>query len=166
MARQELHSSKLPNVDQRAPLPEGATSYAGDVVTGETIGSADADYLADLAMNEEPVTIMLISSSERNPPTSMPVWCNGRGAEVWAQNGWREIVYLPIGVEMIVKRKYLGIIISAKTDSISTQTLNMDGERPENRVSRVTSPVASFTIIYDANPRGPEWARSLRRRQL
>jgi hypothetical protein len=42
----------------------------------------------------------------------------------------------------------------------------MDSERPNNVALRFTSPVHSFSIIEDANPRGPAWVQELRRRNL
>lgn len=166
MARTELHSNKLPGVAQRAPLVGNATQAAGDVVTGELIGSVEGTYFADLAMLEEPVTIRLEPSSDKNAAQSLPIWCNGKGAEVWLRDRWVEIVYLPVGVEMILKRKYVGIIVCAKTDTVLTRVQDMEGDRPINVVQRVTSPVMSFSILQDNNPNGAAWVAELRRKQL
>ena len=164
MARTALHSDKLPDVEQRAPLVGNVPM--GDVVTGEIIGSVEGSYIADLAMLEEPVMIRVEPSSERNAPTSYPVWCNGRGAEVWLRDRWVEIIYLPVGVTLTVKRKYLGILIAAKVDTVSTKMTDMEGERPNNTVTRQTSAVANFSIIQDNNPNGAAWAAEQRRRQF
>lgn len=166
MARTELHSNKLPAVEQRAPLPPNATGYAGDVITGEQIGSVDGSYLDELAMLEEPVTIRLEPSSDKNAAMSFPVWVNGKGAEVFIRDRWIEIVYLPVGTPLIVKRKYLGVIITAKTDTVHTRVQDMDSERPNNVVARFTSPVHSFSILEDSNPNGAAWVSELRRRNL
>jgi hypothetical protein len=165
MARSELHSSKLPPVAQRAPVADDGKP-ASDFITGETIGSVDATYMADLAMLEEPVTIRLEPSSDKNAATSFPVWVNGKGAECLINERWVEIVYLPVGMSLTIKRKYLGVIVSAKTDAVTTRIVDMDGERPNNVVSRNTSPVHSFSILEDANPRGAAWVAELRRRNL
>ena len=163
MARTDLHSSKLPSPEQRAPLTSGAIS---DFVTSETIGSIDNTYLADLAMNEEPVTIRLEPSSDKNAATAHPFWCNGKGAEILISDRWCEITYLPVGVVLVTKRKYVGIIAGANTDAIHTRMTDMDGERPGNTVQRFTSPVMSFSIIEDANPRGAAWVTAIRRNHL
>jgi hypothetical protein len=115
---------------------------------------------------DEPVTIRLEPSSERNAPTSYPVWCNGKKAEVWQNNRWIEMGYLAVGVVLTVKRSILEIIIRAKTDRLETKILDEGGERPNNTISRFTSPVHSFSIISDPNPRGPSWVAELRRRNL
>jgi hypothetical protein len=42
----------------------------------------------------------------------------------------------------------------------------MDSESPDNRVKRFTSPVSSFSIIDDRNPKGAAWVQELRRRNI
>lgn len=165
MPRREIHSNKLPPIAQRPPLV-GNVFPEGEIITGETIGSIDATYLADLAMNEEPVTIRLEPSSDKNAAMAHPYWVNGKGAEIWFKDRWCEITYLPVGFALTTKRKYVGIIVSAKTDTVHTKVQNMDGERPENVVQRFTSPVMSFSILEDANPRGAAWVAALRQRHM
>lgn len=163
MARQELHSSTMP-IEQKPPIVD-PSQYDGDIVTGEKIGP-DTDYLDELKFMEEPVTIRLEPSSDRNAATAFPVWVNGKPAEVFQNNRWDEIGYLPVGRVLVTKRKYLEVIIRAKVDTIHTKTLEQDSERPNNVVQRFTSPVHSFSIIEDKNPRGPAWVTELRRRNL
>jgi hypothetical protein len=163
MARQELHSSKLPEIEQRAPV-EARTAYAGDVVTGERI--ENGDYLADLAFMDEPVTIRLEPSSDKNAATAFPVWVNGRMAETCYEGRWIEIGYLPVGQVIVVKRKVLEVIIRAKIDTIHTKVREMESERPNNVIERYTSPLTGFSILEDANPRGAAWVSELRRRNL
>lgn len=162
MARQELHSDTM-KIEQKAPILDPKT-YEGDIVIGEKIG--DAEYNDELAFNEEPVTIRLEPSSDRNAASCYPVWVNGKKAEVYQNGRWDEIGYLPVGRQLIVKRKVLEIIIRAKVDTIQTQILEQDAERPNNMVTRSTSAVHSFSILEDRNPRGAAWATELRRRNL
>ena len=56
--------------------------------------------------------------------------------------------------------------IRAKVDTVMTKILEQDSERPNNVVQRFTSPVHSFSIIEDRNPRGAAWVSELRRRNL
>ena len=163
MARQELHSDQLPKTEQMPPIVDPST-YDGDVVIGEKIGNTD--YLDELGFMDEPVTIRLEPSSDKNAAGAMPVWCNGRAAEVLINGQWRECAYLPVGQVLTTKRKYLEIIIRAKVDTIVTRILEMESERPNNAITRFTSPVSSFSIIGDPNPRGPAWVSELRRRNL
>lgn len=161
MPRRELHSSTLPAPEQRPPVIDPST-YAGDVILTEKIG--DTDYYDELAFMEEPVTIRLEPSSDKNAPTSFPVWVNGQKAQVFQHGRWDEIGYLPVGVPLIVKRKALEVIIRTKIDTVHTKVQDMDAERPLNTVNRFTSPVHSFSIIEDKSPRGVAWMAELRRR--
>lgn len=148
-------------IEQKAPIVD-PSAYEGDIVIGEKIGNAE--YLDELAFMEEPVTIRLEPSSDRNAATVFPIWCNGKRAEIYQGGAWCEIGYLPVGRPLIVKRKVLEIIIRAKTDTVETRIIDQDGERPNNVVQRYTSPVHSFSIIEDKNPRGAAWVTEIRRR--
>lgn len=162
MARQELHSSKL-EIEQKPPILDPST-YEGDIVLTER--THNQDYLDELAFGEEPVTIRIEPSSDRNAAGAMPIWVNGRGAEVFQNGRWDVITYLPVGQVLVTKRKYLEVIIRAKVDTIHTKIQEMDSERPNNVINRFTSPVHSFSIIEDKNPRGAAWVTELRRRNL
>lgn len=162
MARQEIHSDTMP-IEQMPPITD-TSAYDGDVVLTER--THEQDYLDELAFNEEPVTIRIEPSSDKNASMAFPVWCNGKPAEVFQNNNWTEIGYLPVGRVLTIRRKVLEIIIRAKIDTIHTKVQEMDSERPNNTVQRFTSPVHSFSILSDANPRGPAWVQELRRRNL
>jgi hypothetical protein len=164
MARQELHSDMLPKIEQPPPIDD-TRNYAGDIVTGEKIGGND--YLDELAFMSEPVTIRLEPSSERNASNVYPVWCNGVAAEVLVNGVWRAIGYLPVGQLITVKRAVLEIIARAKTEEIRTEyNEREDPDRPSNRITRQPRAVHSFSVIEDANPRGPAWLAEMRRRYL
>lgn len=160
MARQELHSDKMP-IEQKPPILDPST-YEGDVILTER--THDQDYLDELLFMEEPVTIRLEPSSDKNAATVFPIWVNGKKAEIFQNNRWDEIGYLPVSRVLIVKRKVLEVIIRAKIDTVQTQIIGQDAERPNNAVSRFTSPVHSFSILEDKNPKGPGWVQELRRR--
>lgn len=163
MAPKELHSDMLPKTEQMPPVSDPST-YDGDVVLTER--RPDQDYLDELAFMEEPVTVRLEPSSDKNAAGAFPIWVNGKPAEVYQNGRWDEIGYLPVGRTLTVKRKVLEVIIRAKVDTVHTQIQEMDSERPNNVVQRFTSPVHSFSILEDRNPRGPAWVSELRRRNL
>jgi hypothetical protein len=164
LARQELHSDKLPPVEQKPPIID-PSAYDGDIVTAEQIGQ-NLGYLGELAFMEEPVTVRLEPSSDKNAAGAFPVWTNGKPAEVYQNGRWDEIGYLPVGRVLVIKRKVLEVIIRAKVDTVHTKVREMDSERPNNVIERFTSPVHSFSIIEDRNPRGAAWVAELRRRNL
>ncbi len=164
MPRKELHSDDLPQVEQRAPIPDNATEYEGDVILTDKLPSTG--YADDLAFMDEPVVIRLEPSSDKNAANVFPVWVNGQGAQVLMNGAWREITYLPVGQVLTVKRKVLEVIIRAKVDTVTTVIREMDAERPNNVIQRFTSAVMSFSVIEDRNPRGAGWIQEQRRRNL
>jgi hypothetical protein len=164
LARSELHSETLPKIEQQPDIVDPA-KYDGDIILTDK-EQMNADYAAELAFMAEPVTIRLEPSSDKNAATVFPIWVNGRKAEVFQNGGWQEIGYLPVGVVMTVRRYVLEVIIRAKVDTVQTRILDENGERPNNVITRFTSPIHSFSIINDANPRGPQWVAELRRRNL
>jgi hypothetical protein len=163
MARQELHSDMLPPIEQPPPIGDRRPDE-GTIVTGEKIGG-NTDYLDELQFMEEPVTIRLEPSSERNAPNAHPVWVNGKAAEVFVGGRWREIGYLPVGQLLTVRRSVLEVIARSKTDDVTTEyNEREDPERVRNRVMAVPRAVYSFSVISDPNPRGPAWLAEMRRR--
>lgn len=162
MGRQELSNESV-TIEQKPPIDD-IDKYDGDVVLVERI--EEQDQLAALAFNEEPVTIRLQPSPEKNAAMVFPIWVNGKPAEVFQRGRWEEIGYLPVAQVLVVKRKVLEVIIRAKVDTVSTAIMNPESERPDNRTNRFTSPVHSFTIIEDRNPRGSAWASELMRRNF
>lgn len=162
MARQPLHSDDIA-IEQKRPIVDPA-SYDGDIVLGEKIGNAD--WLDELAFMAEPVTIRLEASSDPNAPTSLPVWVNGKRAEVFQNGRWDEIGYLPVSRVLTIRRSVLEVICRAKIDTINTDIRDKAGDNPENRIRRNTSSVRSFSVIEDCNPRGAAWLTEMIRRNV
>ena len=48
----------------------------------------EKDYADQLKMAEDPVTIIIHPSQEKNPPQVVDCWVNGRGAEVFVNGKW------------------------------------------------------------------------------
>ncbi|MGC8536711.1 MAG: hypothetical protein ACP5QR_14460 [Rhizomicrobium sp.] len=125
------------------------------------------DLAADLEFMEEPITIVLNPSSEKNAPTMHPFWVNGKGAEVLMNGKWIPMTYLPVGRPLITKRKYVGVMASAKFDSIETHH-DEPGTKEvlNNWASRRTSAVTGFSVLEDKNPKGGAWLSELLRRNF
>lgn len=134
-----------------------------DIVLSET-DLKPSEY-QKLAFNEEPVTILIHRSGEKfSPRCTDLISINGTKAEMLFKNGWVQMGYLPKGIGIITKRKYVEALAGAKVDSISTNVIEQDGEDPRNMVERVTTNVAAFSVLEDKNPLGAEWLASLLRR--
>lgn len=163
MPRTELHSDSLP-IEQRRTIASAADREEGDVILVDKV--ADPEYLVELAFMEEPVTIRLEPSADRNAISRFAVWCNGTGAETFSNGRWSSIGWLPVGQVIIVKRKVLEIIARAKVDAVHTEVREPESERPHNAVQRFTSAVHSFSVLEDRNPRGAAWLGEMRRRNF
>ena len=152
----ELFSGDL-QVGQKAPVD---LAHAGEYQAGaiEPVqGFNTKKYLDDLAFMEEPVTIRLERSSEKNAPKTVPAAVNGKGCEVFLNGKWLEMTYIPMGQPVTIKRKYVEVLARAKPDSVTTNVIERDNEDPQNVVDRVTTSKHPFSVIHDASPRGADW---------
>lgn len=163
MGRQALHSDTV-TIDQKSPVVDVQDREEGNIILVDK--EFNKDWAADLAFSEEQVTIILNPSSEKNAPTSFPVWVNGKGAEVFQNGRWDEIGYLPVGRPLIIRRKVLEVIMRSKLDSVTTQHDDSTVERPHNRINRATSAVHSYSILDDKSPKGAAWAKEMIRRNM
>lgn len=116
-----------------------------------------AEYVAQLAFMEEPMTIRIERSSEKFAPKVVDCWVNGRGAELFVNGKWLVCGWLPVGEPIITRRKYVEVLARAKPDSIQTEVTERDGEDPQNTLQRYTSSKYPFSVLQDKNPRGMEW---------
>lgn len=158
--KKELHSEDFP-IEQK---PDINGDRQPEIIRADS--SLNKDYLSELSFNEEPVVIRLEPSAEKNAPTSIPIWVNGKGCEVLVNGKWLEFIYIPVGQIITVKRKYLAALLTAKLDTVETNFGKPGDENPQNKVSRFTSAYHSFSVIEDKNPKGAAWLSELRRRNM
>lgn len=160
----QLDTDKI-KITQKPDLIGDLKDREPEIVQADESVLTDEDQVNELQFNEDPITIRIEPSAEKNASSVHPVWCNGKGAEVFMQGRWREVTWLPVNTNLIVKRKYVAILMSAKIDRIETHVVKrMEDE--ENRVSRFTTPVCTFSVIHDPNPRGADWFMQLRSRNM
>ena len=164
MPRQELHSDTL-TIEQKPTISDNPDDYDGEIVLVDPSVAAK-EYADELAFMEEPVTIRIEPSADKNAAGAFPVWVNGKPAEVCQNGRWDEIGYLPVGRVLTIRRKVLEVIIRAKVDTVQTRIVDQDSERPNNVINRFTSPVHSFSILEDRNPKGAAWVTEIRRRNI
>ena len=162
--RKELHSDDMGKIEQKRDI--GDDNFHEPEIVEVDPALASKDYLDELKFNEEPVTIRIEPSTDKNAGNVFPVWNNGIPAEVFERGQWRRIGWLPVGRPLIVKRKTVATMIMAKIDTIETQILDPTEEKPNNVIRRFTSAVHSFSIMEDNNPKGAAWATELRRRNM
>ena len=169
MPRHELHSSDV-KPQQKADIDLGLDDLEREpeIVKAEGKDLEDKDRLANLAFAEEPLTIVIHPSSEKNAASSHPVWNQGLGAEILINGKWRSITWLPFNQQLVTKRKYVEIMARAKFDRVETITpqINNEDTLGTTKVQRFTSPVLSFSIIRDDNPKGAAWINEMLRRNF
>lgn len=144
---------------EQKPTIATREDLADEIVTAPEV--LQADYTDALRFNEEPVTIRIERTGEKNPARVVDLWCNGKGAEAIVNGRWVELGALPIGVPVTTKRKYVEILARSKVDAIETRVENRDSERPDNLIDRSTSSRAPFSVIEDRNPKGAAWLTNL-----
>jgi hypothetical protein len=155
-ARRETHTGDM-QIGQKDDIDLSLDSL---VIHGESLKNLadDKELLADLAFMEEPMTIRIEENTRSDfPETHVPVMVNGRGAEVFQNGQWLPIGWLPIGIPLTTKRKYVEVLARAKPDAIQTVHDDANVERPRNTVRRRTSAAYPLSIIQDNNQRGHEW---------
>lgn len=106
----------------------------------------DKKTLDAMAFMEEPVKIMVHESTDENAQPVVDVYCNGV-----PQRFVR-------GMEQVVKRKFVQILINARTTSVRTRT-GVEGGNVVNQLTRHTAVRYPFSVIEDRNPRGGAWLR-------
>lgn len=116
----------------------------------EAIAAVDtplqSDYYKELAFMEEPVTIRLEKSSEKNAPMLVDVHVNGR------------VEWIPVGRPYTVARKYVEVLARSKPIDIQTEHDSpMSGQDPQNRIIRNTRTMHPFSVVRDDNPKGFDW---------
>lgn len=104
---------------------------------------------ANLAFMEEPVTIMVHTTTDKNAAPFVEVWNDGR-----VQRFLR-------GKEQTVKRKFIEVLARAKADSYQSQEF-MDRDGNMNfRYPKTTSLKYPFSVVRDENPKGHDWLKKV-----
>jgi hypothetical protein len=123
-----------------------------DPVPAEAVGQ----YAEDLAFLNEMVEVMLQPSSNPNDSTRIVGPISVKGIGIW----------VPRGEWVKMKRKFLGVLLSAHTDSWTfTATPTSDGGS-KNQQYAVQSGRYSVAGIRDINPKGEGWLRQLQQQRF
>lgn len=138
-------------------LGEGISDEIRENVQPALGAHASGDYMTELAFMEEPVTIRIEPSGEENAPLTVDCWVNGKGAEVERNGRWQELGFLPIGIVVTTKRKYVEVLARSKTMKVSTPEQSANDANPDNNVRRRNVRMHSFSVIKDPSPRGAAW---------
>ena len=145
----ELNSDDLPVRD--VPTLDTDGDRVADVILSSA-GMLAKEYAAELAFNEQVLTIYLNRGREKFSPLFEQFGVNG------------QIVWVEVEKPTRLKRKFIEVMARSMPMDISTQS----GEDPNdaltfNRVQRHLSATFSFSILNDPSPRGAEWLAKVRR---
>ena len=156
------------NIEQRdeieipglgAPLQDDAVVDIATPAGGYT-PKQDQVYMGNLQFMDEPVTIIIQSSSDRDGFNCTDyVGVNGQDAQILVGNRWVACPYLPKNEEFTTKRKFLDALLRAKTDRVITKVSRHDNGQPINSVQHITQCIYAVTVIEDKNKSGMEWFR-------
>lgn len=122
-------------------------------------------YLQDLTFFEDPVTIRIEQVNmglTKFAPKVQDCWCNGKGAEQLIDGKWVTFGWLPVGVPVTTKRKYVEVLLRAKLDNVTTEVRKHDTHE-ENIINRNTASSCPISILSDASPAGRDWVEKILR---
>ena len=164
-AAKEAHTSDTPiGQPGSIKMPDEGLPERGEAVEAIT-EPLQSDYTKALLFAEEPVTIIINKGQEKHAPLTVDCWCNGKGAEVWADGRWVEFGWLPVEKMVTTKRKYVEILARSKHMSIQTESGKIDENSEKNEILRSNSLKAQFSVVGDKNPNGGMWLANLLREQ-
>lgn len=115
-----------------------------EIIPVET-AAINKDYADALQFNEQVLTIVIQPSGEENAPMVIPVWNNG------------EPMWIKVGVQTNIKRKFVEDLLRAKPISVQTMHEEEGSRVVNNRVLRSARSKYPLTIIHDPSPKGYEW---------
>ena len=152
-------------IGQQGPITDKTTREDVGIVKADASDKVALDgYMAELAFNNEPVTIILMPSQQQNAASILECWTNGRKAEMFINGRWVEIGNLPVDQEITVRRYTVEQIARARVTNIATAHEDANVAQPRNTERRESTPVHAFSVLHDDNPRGREWLRSVMNR--
>lgn len=146
---------------QVGQAPDLDLSLDTEIVHGEGLSNLaqEESAMQKLAFMEEPVEISISADSRSDTPeTHVPVQVNGRGAECWFEGRWIPTTWLPVGMMITIKRKYLEVLLRSKTEIIKTEPEGTNVPNPANRHRRINTSNYAVTIHRDS-AQGQEWQR-------
>lgn len=165
-SHKELDSRSIdppaPTKTELPPLNE-PIRHESEIIIPET--PLMKDQATALQFSEDPVTILIHRSAEKfSPRCTDLIAVNGKLAEMLFRNGWVQIGYLPRGIEVTTKRKYVEQLASSKINHINTISGEVGDRVLTNTIEKITTPTCTFSLIEDKNPLGREWLSQLLRR--
>lgn len=162
--RRTLESADT-SIQQHDPLPMPGLGDELERAAEIVVASEEeikAEHAARLAFAEEPVRILVHPSGDKNAQIVHDAWVNGKGAEVFVNGQWVEFGCIPVGIEVITKRKYVEVLARKKRTNVRTEVIKQQ-DSEQNLVHRDTIHECPFSVIEDRSPYAREWLQGLMR---
>lgn len=105
-----------------------------------------------MAFMEEPLTIEIHVSSDKNAPPAVPAGVQGK--LVWFLRGTK-IRNVP--------RKYVEVLARSQSTAYKTQQVRDPNADEQMQTLRSTSQDYSFSVLHDPNPKGRQWLERVTR---
>lgn len=155
----EIPDGQLPPIDPNNRKPS-------DFVI-EGAKEIDPEWAEEMEFLKEPVTIRILPPNERNPVPWVFCGVNGQ-LEAFINNRWETIKppYLPVNIEVTVRRMYLEVLLRSRVTRIRTNYDLTHGGEPDHNIYRETTGVYSVDIIQDKNELGAAWMTAIRRQSF
>lgn len=123
-----------------------------------------------LAFMQEPVVVYIQPNlTTKHPEPYVPVWVNGKGAEVYsyATKKWFSFGVLPVGVNVTTRRKYVEVLAAARAENVRTDTWKDTSGEAFNEIHREQAFHYGFTIVHDWNKEmGRKWFERVMQRRV
>jgi hypothetical protein len=139
--KSNLHTADFkieqPSPLRMPPLGQPLPQHQNQIQSVET--RLSPEYLAELALNEAPVSIRLPKPEGKFPAPYKDVTCGGIGIEVLINNKWHQWKAIPFDKIIVTKWKYVEILLLNKQDTVTTRNFkDLDGDNNDvmHNVSR------------------------------
>lgn len=108
-----------------------------------------ADKAEELIFMEEPVVIVIHTTSDKFAENPVPLGNGGRR------------MFVPRGTNVVIARKYVEVLARAKVDQFGDQEyIDNDGIR-HHRYPKGVNLQYPFSVVEDKNPKGKAWLQKV-----
>jgi hypothetical protein len=142
--------------EKTVSFDNGVRKEEGSEIIIERDAAGFKEKAAMLAFMEEELRVIISQADGKNPETHIFLAVNGVGP---GPNGMK---WVPRGVEIPMKRKFLSVLAGARPVKYSNyEETNTEGVR-ESKQRAIANDRYPFSVVFDPNPRGMDWLRQLR----
>lgn len=105
------------------------------------------DYLDELAFFEGGVKVIFHEAGVQFAAPWVECGNNGTGFEMFFDGKWMKLGQVPVGEEVIVKRKYLDTLGRARETALRTEVIQRPNENPLQKINRSSMQKYPFSVI-------------------